>query len=170
MNNIKEVIESLSKAVDSNDEYLLYTKISNAIPELRRIMQNMSGVNVGGVYISYYEQAKNDLVNDVFQYLDLYIRQNRAEDLKSYHLIVTHGAINNRLCIVTGGFNIKNAVPVDAVDNCSIFDVLQMNSKGFLTKEGYEKFQIIRKENPEYFLSYIGDFNKELDKFVKKEN
>ena len=55
---------------------------------------------------------------------------------------------------------------MESVENCDIFDVLQMNRRGFLTKEGYEKFQKIRKETPEYFLSYISNFNTELDKFL----
>ena len=165
MKNIEEIIKDLQTAVDSKDEYLLHTQISNAIPELRAVMQDMSGVNVGGVYLSYYEQAKNDLVTDIFNYLTTYIKKNRPEDLKKYKLIVVHGAISNRLCVILKGKR-KNPLSMESVENCDIFDVLQMNRRGFLTKEGYEKFQKIRKETPEYFLSYISNFNTELDKFL----
>ena len=84
MKNIEEIIKDLQTAVESKDEYLLHAQISNAIPELRAVMQDMSGVNVGGVYLSYYEQAKNDLVTDIFNYLTTYIKKNRPEDLKKY--------------------------------------------------------------------------------------
>lgn len=165
MKNIEEIIKDLSSAVESKDDYVLYTQISNAIPELRNVMQEMSGVNVGGVYLSYYEQAKNDLVTDIFLYLDTYIKKNRPEDRKKYRLIVVHGAISNKLCVVLKGKR-KSPLSMDSVDNCDVFDVLQMNRKGFLSKEGYEKFQKIRKESPEYFLQYINNFNEELDKFI----
>lgn len=165
MKNIEEIIKNLSSAVESKDDYVLYTQISNAIPELRNVMQEMSGVNVGGVYLSYYEQAKNDLVTDIFLYLDTYIKKNRPEDRKKYRLIVVHGAISNKLCVVLKGKR-KSPLSMDSVDNCDVFDVLQMNRKGFLSKEGYEKFQKIRKESPEYFLQYINNFNEELDKFI----
>jgi len=165
MKNIEEIIEDLSKAVESKDDYKIYTQIGNSIYDLRAVRQEMSGVNIGGIYISYYEQTKNDLVNDIFQYLDSYIKKNRREDLQKYRLIVVHGAISNKLCVVLKGKR-KNPLSIEAIDNCDVFDILQMNRKGFLSREGYEKFQKIRKDNPEYFLPYINDFNAELDKFL----